>query len=149
MVVPTDSMANIVQRTLDSSVSPAWILARHADRQFRDDLHDPTSPRGSSLVGPLLGNELPVPAEDGVGSDERRNFGKGTSTDGFASHGQSPSLIVGQPESFATELLLEDSVLLAEILDDRVLLTGHPTGERGHKDLPGLEDGGHRSIVAR
>ena len=26
---------------------------------------------------PLLGNELPVPTEDGVGSDERGNFGEG------------------------------------------------------------------------
>ena len=54
-----------------------------------------------------------------------------------------------QPESPATELLLEDSILLSEILDDRVLLTADPTSERCNKDLPGLEDGGHPSIVAR
>jgi hypothetical protein len=29
-------------------------------------------------------------------------------------------LIIGQPESSATELLLEDVVLLAQILDDRI-----------------------------
>jgi hypothetical protein len=46
---------------LNPSVSPAWILASHADRQFRDDLHDPTSADGPSLVGPLLGNELSMP----------------------------------------------------------------------------------------
>ncbi len=63
-------------------------------------------------------------------------------------HGQSASLIIGQPESPATELLLENSVLLSEIFDDCVLLAADPTGERCHKDLPGLEDGGHPSIVA-
>ncbi len=47
-----------------------------------------------------------------------------------------------------SELLPEDLVLLPEILDDSVLLTAHPAGERGHEDLPGLEDGGHPSIVA-
>jgi len=81
-------------------------------------------------VGPLLGNELPVPTENRVGSDERSNFGEGTSSNGFASHGQSASLIVGQAESPATELLLEDSVLLAEVLDDRVLLAADPAPAR-------------------
>jgi hypothetical protein len=90
-----------------------------------------------------------MPPKDRVGSDKRSNFGEGASSDRFASHGQSASLIIGQPESSATELLLEDSVLFAEIFDDSVLLTAHPSGEGGHEDLPGLEDGGHPSIVAR
>ncbi len=100
-------------------------------------------------MGPLLGNELPVPTEDGVGSDERGDFGKGTAADCFASHGQSASLIIGQPESSATELLLENSVLLSEVFDDCILLAADPTGERSNEDLPGMEDGGHPQIVAR
>jgi hypothetical protein len=56
-------------------------------------------------------------------------------------------LIVGQPESFTTELLLEGSILLSEIFDDCVLLLADPTGKRCHEDLPGLEDGGHRLIL--
>ncbi len=99
-------------------------------------------------MGPLLGNELPVPAEDGVGRDERGDFGKGTAADSFASHGQSASLVIGQPESPATELLLENSVLLSEVFDDCVLLAADPTGERCHKDLPRLKDGRHPQIVA-
>ncbi len=99
-------------------------------------------------MGPLLGNELPVPAEDGVGRDERGDFGKGTAADSFASHGQSASLIIGQPEFFATELLLEDSVLFTEILDDSVLLATDPSGKGRNQDLPRLNDHRHLQIVA-
>ncbi len=53
----------------------------------------------------------------------------------------------GLDQSSATELLLQNSVLLSEVIDYRIPLTGDPAGERCHKDLPGLEDGGHPSIV--
>jgi len=77
-------------------------------------------------MGPFLGDELPVPAQDGVGSDERGNFREGTSA----------ALIIGQPESSATALLFQDSILLAEILYDCVLLAGDPAGHGGDENLP-------------
>jgi len=58
-------------------------------------------------------------------------------------------LTVGQAESSATELLLEDAVLLAEVLDDRILLAADPAGKGGNEDLSGLKDGGRSLIVAR
>jgi hypothetical protein len=63
-------------------------------------------------------------------------------------HGESATLIIGQSESSAAELLLEDSVFLVEILDDRILLTGDPAGQGCNEDLPGLKDDGHPRIVA-
>jgi len=57
-------------------------------------------------------------------------------------------LVVGQSEPPSTELLLEDSVLFSEILDDRILLASNPTSHRGYEDLPGLENGRHPLIVA-
>ena len=47
-----------------------------------------------------------------------------------------------------TELLPEDSVLLAEILDDRILLAADPAGHGGYEDLPWLQRDGHPLIVA-
>ncbi len=98
-------------------------------------------------MSPLLGDELPMPTQDGVRRDERCNLGEGASTDGLAADRQPATLIVGQPESSATELLLQDAVLLSEVFDDCVLMAADPTGEGGHEDLPGLEDGGHPSIL--
>ena len=144
----SNSMPEVLQGTLDSRVSPSGILSRHSGRQLLDNLHNPTSPWGAALVGPLLGNKLPVPTEDGVGSDERGNFREGPSADGLSSYGQSASLIICQAKSSATELLLQGSVLLAEILDDCVLLAGDPACHGGDEDLPGLKDDGHPGIVA-
>ncbi len=45
-----------------------------------------------------------MPPKDRVGSDKRSNFGKGASSDGLTSNRKSTTLIVGQPESSATEL---------------------------------------------
>ncbi len=59
------------------------------------------------------------------------------------------TLIVGQPESSASELLLQDAVLFSEILDDCVLMAADPAREDGHEDLPGLVDRRHPEIVAR
>jgi len=92
---------------------------------------------------------LSVPTKDGVRRDERSDFGEGASPNGLAADSKTTTLVVGQTESPSTKLLLEDAILLSEIIDDRVLLTANPTGERCHEDLPGLKDGGHPPIVAR
>ena len=47
-------------------------------------------------------------------------------------------LVVVQSKSFVPELLFEDMVLLAEILDDCVLLLADPAGQGRNEDLPGL-----------
>jgi hypothetical protein len=89
-----------------------------------------------------------VPTEDGVGSNERRNLGEGASADGLLPHGQSASLIICQAKSTAAELLFQDAVLFAEVLDDCILLTGDPAGQGGNEDLPRLNCNGHRQLSA-
>ena len=91
---------------------------------------------------------MPVPAQDGVGSDERSDFGEGAAADGFAADSKTATLLVGQAESLAAELLLEDSILRTEIVDDRILLSGDPAGQGGNEDLPRLKNDGHPVIVA-
>ena len=56
---------------------------------------------------------------------------------------------MGLAPALDTELLLQDAVLLAQILDHRILLASDPAGERGYQDLPGLEDGCHPWIVVQ
>ena len=57
-----------------------------------------------------------------------------------------PALRVGQSKSLTSELLLQDTVLFPEVVDDRVLLTPDPTGHRGNQDLPGIEHRCHPAI---
>ncbi len=141
-------MPDVLERPLDSRVPPSMILPCHADDQVGDDLHDPWSARGSTFVRPLLGNELSVPTQDRVGSDDRCHLDERPSPDGFTPNRESAALVVGQSESSATELLLENAVLFAKIVDGRVLLARDPSSHRGHEDLPWIEHGRHPLIVA-
>jgi len=100
-------------------------------------------------VGPLLSNQLAVPAEDCIRRNQRRDLGQGSPSDGLAPDGQSPALNIGQSKPPTTDLFLKDSILLPQILDDRTLLAADPASQRGNEDLPGLQDGGHSLIVAR
>ncbi len=100
-------------------------------------------------MSPFLCNELPVPPKDGVGCDERGDFGESPSPDGFTPNRQSAALVVGQSEPSSPELLLQDTVFFPKVVDDCVLLTRNPTGHRGHEDLPWVEYRRHPRIVAR
>jgi hypothetical protein len=144
-----DSMTNVLERPLDPRVSPCAIFPCHADDQFGDDLHDPRSTGGSTLVRPLLGNQSPVPAEDSVGGDESRHLDERPSADCGAAYSKPSPLGVGQSKSLAPELLLKDTVLFPEIVDDCILLARDPSGHRGHQDLPWMNHPCHPAIVAK
>jgi hypothetical protein len=146
---PSNPMTDVVQGSLDSGVTPACILPCHSNGQLRDDLHDPRPTRRPSLVRPLLGDELPMPAQDRVGSDERGNFEESSTADLLSADSQPATRIIGQSESSAAELLSENSVFLAEILDYGVLMTADPAREAGDEDLPWLEHDSHPRIVTK
>lgn len=73
---------------------------------------------------PLLGNQLPVPAKDGVRRDQRRDVAEYPSAQCLTEHGQPPTLVVGQLETLPAELQFEDAVLLPQVLDGGVLVGG-------------------------
>jgi serine/threonine protein kinase len=145
---PADSMTEILESALDTCVSPARILGRHPNGEALNRFHDPATARGSPRMGPLLGNKLPMPTKDRIGSDERSNFSEDVSSDGLALDSKPAALGVGQPESSTTELLFKDSVLLPEEFDNRILMVSDPAGQGGNENLPRLNDGGHPLIVA-
>ncbi len=62
-----DAVVEISQLALYSALAPARIGGVHADFQIADRLHDPGAADAVGRVGPLRGDQLPVPAHDGVG----------------------------------------------------------------------------------
>ena len=135
---PTNAVADVQQRALNSRVSPARVLSGHSHGEIGDGSHDSRSALASSLVGPLRSDELTVPSKNGVRRDERSDFIKSTTANGLAANCESAALIVCQPQSLLPELLLEGPILLSEVLDDCILLLADPAGQGGHEDLPGL-----------
>ncbi len=88
-----------------------------------------------------------MPPQDGVRGDDRCDVHEAPASDRLSSHGQPPSLGIGQPESSATELLLEDSILLPQVLNGGFVVACHPPGHSGDENLPRLEERAHSGIV--
>jgi hypothetical protein len=79
---------------------------------------------GSAVV--LLGDELAVPAQDGVGRHQSGELFQRTSADEAALRGEPPALRVGEAQAPTAELLAQDAVLLLEVRDDLGLVAVHP-----------------------
>src|SRR5215472_12761631 len=82
---------------------------------------------GSSVV--LLGDQLPMPSQQGLRGDDAVDLGKSFSSQRFGLYGQSPALIVIEAHSPATELFSQHPVLLAKIFNDLQLAVVHPPGD--------------------
>src|SRR5215472_10253011 len=82
---------------------------------------------GCSVV--LLGDQLPMPSQQGLRCDKAGDLGKSLSSQRFGLYGQSPALIVIEVHSPTTELFAKHPVLLAKIFHDLQLVVVHPPGD--------------------
>ena len=85
-------------------------------------MRDARSTRSLPGIGPLLRDELTVPSKQRIGCHQRLQFIKCPATKCLGFHGQSYPLFVGEPKPLSFELLLEDTVLFDEIINDHLLL---------------------------
>src|SRR5215471_10344643 len=76
-----------------------------------------------------LGDQLPVPSQQGLRRDNAGDLGKSLSSQRFGLYGQSPALIVIQAHSPATELFSKHRILLTKIFNDLQLAVVHPRGD--------------------
>src|SRR5215469_1173722 len=122
-------VAKIGQCSLDSSIAPIAVLFCHAHHQSLNLPGGTRSPRctmGLSVV--LLGDQLPVPSQQGLRRDDAGDLGKNSLSQRFGLYGQSPTLIVIEAHSPVTELFSKHSILLAKIFNDLELAAVHPAG---------------------
>jgi hypothetical protein len=136
-------MTEIVESPLNTAVSPQRVLTSHAYGQVGYLPHGPRTTRRTTLVGPLLGNQLPVPAKDCVGCNDAGDLAEDPSAELLPLRREPPSLVVGEPEPLSAELLFEDPVLFAQIIDRRLLVFVDPASEDRDEELPWLEDLSH------
>ena len=74
-------MTKILQRALNARIAPARILGRHPYDEAAN-LREHAGPSRAVLrVRPLPGDELPVPAENRVGRDDRRYLRQKSTTE--------------------------------------------------------------------
>jgi hypothetical protein len=88
-----------------------------------------------------------MPSHQGVRSHDGRHAIQCPPTKDLRFRGESPALVVVQPEFPAPHLFLEDPILLDEIGDDIGLVPVHDAGEGQEEDLHKVGRGQHRPIL--
>src|SRR5215471_6730838 len=96
---------------------------------------------GSSVV--LLGDQLPMPSQQGLRGDHAGDLGKSLSSQCFGLNGQSPALMVIEAHAPITELFSKHPILFAEIFNDQQLAVVHPPGDGDQQKLEWVEHSLH------
>src|ERR1017187_4910831 len=128
--------SEIVQGTHDALAAPGRIFLEQFDHEFLQRRIDGWSTEGVGPgKGPLLGDQDTEPTEQGIWSDQSGQSPKAAPADelGFAS--QPDSLGVGEALEFATELFQENAILFLEVIDDSLLVSAHPAGDKHQEEL--------------
>jgi hypothetical protein len=123
-------MTQIPKRSLNPRIAPPRVLRRHAENELANLAMHARSAGPPSPPGPLLRDQLTMPAQDRVRCRQSRDVPQGSSADLVSEHSQPPTLIVGQSDAMAAQLRLENPILFAEEVDDTTLLSLDPTKER-------------------
>src|ERR1035441_9235601 len=90
-------------------------------------------------VVPLLGHQLPMPAQNGVRREERADLVQELATQDLAFDGQATTLVVVEQDPFLAVLLLEHLDYHTLVLDDFLLLVVDPPSDNRQQKLPRFE----------
>ena len=105
-----DTMPDVLQCPAHARVAPGGILLGHPHDQA-PNLHEDARTTAAPLrVRPLAGDELPMPAENRVGRDDRGDVTKAPTPQAVAVPGQSPAFLVAQAKP-AVDVRPQDAVL--------------------------------------
>ena len=137
-------VSQVGQGTLDAIVIPRRAVPRHAKNQLNDGwgYRRPPDLLAAVAVVPLLRDEHPVPAHDGVRRDDRPNLSEYLSARDLAFDRQASPLVVIEPDPLPAMRFLQDLVLSAQVFDD-LLLPIDPSGQDEKEKLSGLQDDIH------
>src|SRR5215472_13537414 len=81
---------------------------------------------GSSIV--FLGDQFPMPSQQGLGSDNAGDLGQNLSSQRFGLYRPISALIVIEAHSPVTELFSKRPIFLAKVVNDLQLAVVHPPG---------------------
>jgi hypothetical protein len=88
----------------------------------------------------LLGDQFPVPGQQGLRRDNGGDLGQNPPPQGFGSNGQSAALVVIEAHSPAAELLSKNAILLAKVINDLQLALVHPAGDSDQQESEWVKD---------
>ena len=99
---PSDGVSEVLQGPADPRVVPSRVLLRHGNHECGELGRRPGStrtPARATVV--LVGDELPIPAQQRIGRHDRRQPSQGPSPNGLRAYGEAPAFVVGKSKSAA------------------------------------------------
>ncbi|MBC7974970.1 MAG: hypothetical protein H7138_08295 [Myxococcales bacterium] len=134
--VSPELVAEVAERATDPRVAPARVLGGELNDQALQR-RGGAGAAALSFSGAVvfLGDELAVPAQDGVGRDQSGELFQRTSADEAALRAEPPALGIGEAQAPPSELLAQDAVLVLEVRDDLGLVAVHPAREHHEQEL--------------
>ena len=133
----TDSIAQVVQPTLNTVVSPRAILSGHTDHPIFDFFVDAGTTQRVSLRGAieLLGHQLAMPSQDSVRFGRLGDFLKCLLPQFLADLGQGDAFGIAEVET-SLDLVAKDGVFCRQILITQENVLFHRTRDTGQQGLP-------------
>jgi hypothetical protein len=91
------------------------------------------------LLAPIVlhGDELSIPAEDCVRGNDAAELTQHLYAEFLPLHHEAAPLFVVEPKALGAELLTQHPILLLQIIDDLLLLSIGPTGDRNQYNMQG------------
>jgi hypothetical protein len=153
---PTDTMPDVLQRAANPRVAPRRVLLRHAHNQPPDLRKHARTNTSSFAVGPFPRDQLSMPSEDRVRSDDRRDLALHASAQSVPTNGEPTPLVIAEPKTPALELLPQDAILHNQVRHGLLLASIQPADQRReqHAEKKCVDHGGtvhraNRANVAR
>ncbi len=134
--VSCDLMTEIVERSSNSRLAPARVVAGHQEYQLLDAGFGPRA-TWPSVLAPVvfLRDQLSVPTKQSIWCHQGTDLDKPSSTDRFGLDGESAAWSIGESQTFSAQLLAQRSVFLLEIFNHVLLVPIDPAPEDQHQKL--------------
>ena len=143
----TRGRTEVCKSSSNPRVAPGWVLHGHFHGELGNCGRRPGSSWpaiGRSVV--LGGNELAVPGQQRIRSDDTGQPLQSSSAKNLCSDRESATLVVGQLKPSPAELLAENSILLTQIVDQVLLPAADPAGNSEDEEVQ--HQGIHGTTVA-
>jgi hypothetical protein len=120
---------NVLERTLNARVTPRRIVLGHPHDELPNLDHNTTTAGSLPRIRPLARHQLPVPSQQRVQRDDRREGTQRGAAEPVGAHGESPSVIVSKAQPPSTELAPEKPILFDQIGERLPFPAIQPTGD--------------------
>ena len=130
-----DTVAEVQESAADPGATPARVFAGQTHDEASELVHQ-RRPAGLAPAGaevPFPGDQGAMPRELRLRRGQRREFNERLAAQRLG--GQPALLVPGEAKTPSTESFSEDTVLLAQVIDRRLLLAVHPAGEGEEQDV--------------